>query len=667
MALRNRLLRDLAELQLNPYPNIKLFPKDDDINTACLVLSPNGGASLHLTIKFTTDYPLSPPQITIQSYVVHPNVFDSYICASILNTTEGYTPAYTLKGICIQILSFFSSDTLEQSYGNETVDLTEWRRTEQRYSLYFNQTTSKHYVCEHCSFNKSASASTTTNNRPSSAANTWSAIWPTPSESNGSTGRSLPENKTQPAKRIPGPFRHTTALLARNPTITFAGLFDLPDELLVLICDNLQTEELAPFSRAWDRIGGVNGIVSSFNIIRNRELICFCLKTDFNNAKLGVGVHISSEGRIGRLESEFDLLSLQAFEQFHIRTSVQSLRFEEWLPLPISRRHYTSIKDLIEPRLLLLSQKARFATCSPVEVLYAFMNDIVVRLSTKAESSSTQSSLVHASEKAIESYYHLFHLLLCLATQDPRRVRTVNQTIQNFLYGKTSKTDVPNLGYLLIAFLISDADMTVDLLMAIIRETVTRNVVWMLDKRGANMPELSYMEADTISHYRLQKTFDASKTSYRLLMFLNLFRTTIHRGHKTLVQIRDELFDAHGAPPRGTAAKLANDIKKLQEVKNFPEFIKIMGLTPPPASKFTSFLRDCVEDSMRKGYSVWGLSQARALTVRRQVDPGVEERMDPKPEWQSRGTFGVGFFPGGGRGGGGFGGGRGRGGRGRGR
>lgn len=511
MALRNRLLRDLAELQLNPYPNIKLFPKDDDINTACLVLSPNGGASLHLTIKFTTDYPLSPPQITIQSYVVHPNVFDSYICASILNTTEGYTPAYTLKGICIQILSFFSSDTLEQSYGNETVDLTEWRRTEQRYSLYFNQTTSKHYVCEHCSFNKSASASTTTNNRPSSAANTWSAIWPTPSESNGSTGRSLPENKTQPAKRIPGPFRHTTALLARNPTITFAGLFDLPDELLVLICDNLQTEELAPFSRVWDRIGGVNGIVSSFNIIRNRELICFCLKTDFNNAKLGVGVHISSEGRIGRLESEFDLLSLQAFEQFHIRTSVQSLRFEEWLPLPISRRHYTSIKDLIEPRLLLLSQKARFATCSPVEVLYAFMNDIVVRLSTKAESSSTQSSLVHAS-----------------------------------------------------------------------------------------------------------------KTSYRLLMFLNLFRTTIHRGHKTLVQIRDELFDAHGAPPRGTAAKLANDIKKLQEVKNFPEFIKIMGLTPPPASKFTSFLRDCVEDSMRKGYSVWGLSQARALTVRRQVDPGVE-------------------------------------------
>ena len=96
------------------------------------------------------------------------------------------------------------------------------------------------------------------------------------------------------------------------------------------------------------------------------------------------------------------------------------------------------------------------------------------------------------------------------------------------------------------------------------------------------------MEADKISYYRLQKTFDASKTSYRLLMFLNLFRKTIDRGtgknKKSLTQLREELFDAHGAPPRGTAARLAADIKALQNVKNFPEFIKIMGLPYPVVS-----------------------------------------------------------------------------------
>jgi len=55
-------------------------------------------------------------------------------------------------------------------------------------------------------------------------------------------------------------------------------------------------------------------------------------------------------------------------------------------------------------------------------------------------------------------------------------------------------------------------------------------------------------------------------------------------------------------------------------------------LTPPAASQFTSFLRNCVEDSMKKGYSVWGISQVRALTARKMVDPGVQERMELKPQ-----------------------------------
>ena len=293
---------------------------------------------------------------------------------------------------------------------------------------------------------------------------------------------------------------------------------------------------------------------------------------------------------------------------------MQNLPFEAWLPLPISRRHYSSIKDTIILRLLRLATGAHFTSTSPIDVLYGFMNDIIVRLSDQVGASTARSSLVHASEKAIESYYHLYHLLICLATADVARVRLVNQNVKSFLEGKTTKSEIPNLGYLLIAILISDADMTIDFLMAIIRETVTRNVVWMLDRKGANMPELAYMEADGISIYRLQKTFDASKTSYRLLMFLNTFRRTINRGSgkdkKTLVQLRDELFGAHGAPARGMAAQLANDIKAIQQVDTFPKLLVNVGLSPPPASQFTKFLRECVEDSVRKGYSVWGINKS---------------------------------------------------------
>ena len=113
-ALRRRLLMDIAEVQQDPYPNIHLIVDDKDITHSCLILTPPKETPLHLEVKFPNDYPLSAPNVTIQSHVDHPNVFESYICATILNTAEGWTPAYTLKGILIQLLSFFLSDTIEQ-------------------------------------------------------------------------------------------------------------------------------------------------------------------------------------------------------------------------------------------------------------------------------------------------------------------------------------------------------------------------------------------------------------------------------------------------------------------------------------------------------------------------------------------------------------------------
>ena len=299
------------------------------------------------------------------------------------------------------------------------------------------------------------------------------------------------------------------------------------------------------------------------------------------------------------------------------------------------------------------------------------MNDVVVKLSTQAEGNATtqspldmflrsgyhtqaESSLKHASEKAIESYYHLFHLLLCIACEDKTIVPAVNRTLTLFLQGHNDKDAVPNLGHLLIMVLISDFDMDNTLTMAIIKEAVTRNVVWMLDTKGAGMAELSYMEVDKISEYRLKKTFEAGKTSYRLLMFFNLFRNTVNRGtgakRKTVEQLRDEIFDAHGAPPRGAATQLAQAVKQLQQINDFPNFLQTMGITPPMASKFTRFLRDCCEGSVSKGYSVWAYTQEQALNLRQAWDKepgvGVRGRNLQKPEWRrSASGTGMSFFP----------------------
>lgn len=64
--LRQRLLRDIAELQSKPYPNIALHVQDDDLTQACLILTVDGYGPMHLTVNFPSNYPLSPPKIKVR-------------------------------------------------------------------------------------------------------------------------------------------------------------------------------------------------------------------------------------------------------------------------------------------------------------------------------------------------------------------------------------------------------------------------------------------------------------------------------------------------------------------------------------------------------------------------------------------------------------------------
>ena len=627
LARRQRLLHDIAELEKNPYPNIYFIHHRDNIHHACIWFTPPDGKPLHLTLEIPDNWPELPPMINLQSSIIHPNIFGDYICASILKIpgVDGdYTPAYTLRAILIQMFSFFASDFLEQDYGNTALDLKTYRDYDKEHDPY----RSSRFYCSKCKFD----GNLTTDGLLDKILR--------PSIRNSSTSGSMEDQAT-------------TAMSDMTICSPYRQISDLPIELLHLICEELKPEDLTRFSRVWpERIGGPGGVVTRFNIVRNRELICFFLKKGFQEAKLGVGVTVDKPGRIGIFKSEFDILSLEAFENHTVRRAVHGNQpFECWLPLPISRRHFKSIRDSMEGRLLELANKANIPGRSTIGVIYAFMNEVVVRLSQQADKGFEGSTLVHASEKAMDSYYHLFHILLCLACAGPKRVENANAMITNFLAGKTSKDHVPNLGHLLIAILIADHDMTPRAMHTVIKEAITRNVVWMFDKDGKNMPELSYMESDETSEYRLRRSFEAGRTSYRLLMFCNLFRKTVNRGEgkarKSLKDLRDTLFDAHGAPPYGTATQLAQGVRDLQDVNNFSSFLKNMGLTPPTSANFTDFLRRCVQDSMTKGYSVWAYSQAEVFRMRVILEPNVGRRpeKDVKKEWDAKIGANGRFFP----------------------
>lgn len=239
---------------------------------------------------------------------------------------------------------------------------------------------------------------------------------------------------------------------------------------------------------------------------------------------------------------------------------------------------------------------------------------------------------------------------------------------------------MPNLGHLLIAQLISDipAAKVHDLIYLIVKEAITRNVVWLLNKH----PELSYIEpADQRSDYRLTITFAGSLTSYRLLMFSELFRQIVHAlptttggepGQKEeddsrsrLEKIRDTLFLHHGSPPPGTAEKVAVELRRLQTFRSFLPFLGYMNLSVPSPVQFSAFLRATVSESMAKGYSVQGLPEGEALILRKAAEPGNKD-LPAAPStpmlWTVQDKIEKGrasFFPGK-RGGGGRSGGRGR-------
>ncbi|KAJ4376781.1 protein polyubiquitination [Didymella sp. IMI 355093] len=583
-ALHRRLLSDIAEIQQDPYPNIHLHVDEQDLRKACLILSTEMYGPLHLFIEFSDAYPLYAPQVSIQSEIIHPNIYGGYICASILNTDEGWTPAYTLKGVLIQLLSFFTSESLEQDHGGDAVNLRDFRRAQKTGDdwRYGKNWKSHDYFCESCGYSPD-----------------WTLV----------------------------PSVHRSRVAAKAPQATVSKLLSIPDEVVLLMLEGMPTKDVLALA---DAVPFIKRTVHSYDFIRTRELQCFCLKKSYMDVRLGIGISVIG-GNKPVLRSEFDLLSQEAFFQLDVRRSVQGVAFDKWLVLPLGRRHWKHSKGTAVACLQAIHSRAGMRSKEPgdIDVLYHLMNNVVIQFSADAEKGFRQpderSTLSHASEKAVEAYFACFHLLLCLATENAGIIKAANKMVNRFLTGPHTKKQFPDLGHLLVAALVSDDGLARPLMFQIIKEAILRNVVWMLDSKGADMPELAYLEPSAISEYRLAKTFEASRTSYRLLMFLKLFSSSARQPGKSLVDLREALFDSHGAPPPGISAAMAQRIRDIREINGFPGFLRAMGIPDVPSkTQFTAFLRHTITDSVKVGYSITPLSQSKLYMIRKTRERGVE-------------------------------------------
>ena len=100
---------------------------------------PHAGTVFHGEMTFPDDYPSNPPTIKLCTRLAHPNVFEGrdynqhtfaglegyYICLNMLRPPEdqhaeaysGWSSAYTVHAILMQLSSFLFAENVPQDYG----------------------------------------------------------------------------------------------------------------------------------------------------------------------------------------------------------------------------------------------------------------------------------------------------------------------------------------------------------------------------------------------------------------------------------------------------------------------------------------------------------------------------------------------------------------------
>jgi len=164
------------------------------------------------------------------------------------------------------------------------------------------------------------------------------------------------------------------------------------------------------------------------------------------------------------------------------------------------------------------------------------------------------------------------------------------------------------------------------LLQNICKNFFDRTVLWMLDSENGNHPELAYLESDPVCKYRLETTFEATKTSTRLLMFQIFFLRNLARPkEKTIADILEEYNHSYGFPPAGMSRKLQKACAKIYVTKDWANFYKRLGLASPTDEEMTSLLRNCILRSEEKGYHKTRATPKQLLSWRKKADNSIPQ------------------------------------------
>uniref|UniRef100_A0A0G4H247 UBC core domain-containing protein n=1 Tax=Chromera velia CCMP2878 TaxID=1169474 RepID=A0A0G4H247_9ALVE len=260
------------------------------------------------------------------------------------------------------------------------------------------------------------------------------------------------------------------------------------------------------------------------------------------------------------------------------------------------------------------SSLGTFDPLTVLNILPKVMNSMVVKL---------MAGDVHVSSKALEGYCAFHHLFLSLCERFPVIRKEADGRIARFLHYPEArhKQDTPNLGEFLALLSVSDEFSWSDVRREIMEEVFDRNVLWILKE----YPELKKYGKETgVCRERLQKSFDATLVSRRLLMFHSWFlQNVVHtrHGHPEREAQCSKAGKALDPPCRKASCALQrynrakgqpapSQVDALQaacrrvysSVSSWKCTFRFMGLPVPPDAQTCRWLRVAVDSSLSRGY-----------------------------------------------------------------
>jgi len=378
----------------------------------------------------------------------------------------------------------------------------------------------------------------------------------------------------------------------------------LPDELVIQIVEGLPLLDLHHFSKTCHRY---SEMVSSLSLQERRNVICYHSKLPMTDAVLGVGV-VVSRFRDGSLQSlsapAADLISMEAFEE-GVRMGVWGGKFTHFLPVILSPHHAVRAFECAPKYFAaLLDVKPEKADLEDMVfvVIPKLMNSVVVSFMepmndanlTNEEKQRMFSATV--SEKALLGYSMFHHMLLWYANKYPSLSVRANAAIYSFIDNPEDrhKAKCPNLGEWLVLLSLTTVAWS-DVAVIFLKECFIRNVKWAIEKDASLQTELS-------PEVRLRKTWQATLTSMRLIMFqvyfLSLVRPKDTEWKNTLINYNR----CFGIPRGYLQARLQLAVSKIFAVDSWHDFFKFIDTNEPPEEILCQQLETAINVSGKRRY-----------------------------------------------------------------